>query len=120
MNSGQVLTLIAALFAGSIASVITGILARPKTRAEAGATAAVGEVAISGDAREWARQFAEQAAAANTRAQAAEDRCDAIEHRLDVAIAYIRQLQREVVAVGGHPPVPPPELIPPLEPVTGT
>lgn len=134
--STQILALILAIFGGAGASLITGWLTRPKTKADAGLAIATGEVAISGDAREWAREFASRAAAAEaragaaeTRASAAEDRadaadqrydaadqrCDEIERKFDLLVGYTRLLQRELGAVSDHPiQPPPPELIPPL------
>lgn len=109
-----VFTLLAAVFAGALTSLITGWLARPKTKADAGLAVATGEVAISGDAREWAREFAARAARAEEKATAAEQRVDGIENKLDIAIRHIRDQQREIERLGGHPLPVPPELIPPL------
>lgn len=135
MDGSQILTLILSLCAASATALITGLLARPKTRAEANATNASGEVAISGDARAWAQTFAERAQASDARAQRAEERAEKAEkhaHDADVkadetadhlddmesmliAVAnYATALQEEIIKMGGHPPPPPPELVPPL------
>src|SRR3954454_14885848 len=96
------------------ASMVTGLMARPKTKAEAGATQAGGEVAISGDAREWAKEFAERARKAEERADTADKRCDEIEAEFTrfrtSVIHHVRELRQEITNLGGHPPPPPPEL----------
>ena len=105
----QVLILIGALFAGAGGSLITGLVTRPKTNAEARQGNAGAEVSLSSDARAWAEEFRAEAADARMVAAAAEAKVDA-------AIGYIHELRRELVALGGHPPTPPSLLIPPLPP----
>lgn len=113
--SDQLLALIIALFGGAGATAVTNWLTRPKTKADAGLAVATGEVAMSGDAREWARVFASEAKEAKERADRAEQRCDDIERRFGLLVDYTRTLQREINSIDGHQvPAPPAELIPPL------
>lgn len=121
MTGDQILTLMVAVIMAVGASLVTGLLSRPKQNADINATKAGGQVAISGDARQWAKQFADQATAASARADRAEEkadeagrRLDEIESKMDSFATYCRTLQREIISLGGHPPPPPPELIPPL------
>lgn len=114
MNSDQVIALVIALFGGAGAAIVTGLITRPKTRAEAGVAVATGQVTISGDAREWAKTFAERAQRAEDRVEKVEAEMYALERRFDLLLGYTQSLQREMVKVGGHPPRPPQELIPPL------
>lgn len=114
MTSDQIVTLIVAVVAACGAAMVTGLLTRPKVKAEAGAAEAGGQVAISGDAREWAREFALRATAADQRAQNAEAkvadverRCDELDDKFRALVVYTQQLQGEVVRLGGHPPKPP-------------
>lgn len=114
MNSDQIITIIVAVVAACGAAMVTGLMTRPKVRAEAGAAEAGGQVAISGDAREWAREFALRATAADQRAQNAEAkvadverRCDELDEKFRALVVYTQQLQGEVVRLGGHPAKPP-------------
>jgi hypothetical protein len=122
VTGAQILTLFLAVVAACGASLVTGLLTRPKTKAEAEGIAVTGEVAISGDARAWAKQFAERAATADARAQRAEDkaeeierRCDDLENKFGLLVTYTRSLQGEITTLGGHPSPPPTALIPPLD-----
>jgi hypothetical protein len=126
--------------AGSIVvAYITSRATRPKVNAEATAATTGGEVAISGDAREWAKTFAERADRAESKAQAAEERADAAEAAVDEVrtrcdeaiaavnkrvaardqkindlVAYVFTLQRQVRMAGEVPADPPASLRPPL------
>lgn len=129
MSSEQVVAIIIAVIAAVGTSLVTGILARPRTRAEARATDASGEVSVSGDAREWARDFAvradkaeeranvaeRRADAASERADLASRRCDDLERKIDLLVDYTGVLQRAITEATGRPaPRPPRALIPPL------
>jgi len=122
--TGQtIVTVLLAVVGGAGASIITGLFGMPQVRAGAKATEATGEVAISGDAREWAKTFADRAERAEARADKADERadaveqeledckqrCEAVETRLDNWMAYARRLQvaleRQNIAV---PPPPEP------------
>lgn len=102
------------LLAAVLVPLITGLLQRPKNKAEAKASQIGGDVNISTDAREWALR-------ADARAQRAEERADELSVRLDelddkfaAAIDLIRAQNRVIVGLGGHPPPVPLSLIPPL------
>lgn len=117
MTSDQIVTVIVAVIAACGAALVTGLVTRPKLRAEAGAAEAGGQVAISGDAREWAREFALRATAADQRASQAEAkvadverRCDELDDKFRALVIYTQRLQREVVHLGGHP-IPPPVIL---------
>lgn len=121
MSSDQIVTLLVAVMAGAGASLVTGFFGMPQMRAGAKSTKATGEVSISGDAREWAKTFADRADRSDARALAAEqdaaevkekleeceDRCDALEARLDNWQAYAARLQRDLEAQGIAVPPPP-------------
>lgn len=138
MSSDQILALLVAIVGGVGASLVTGMLSRPKVKAEAGSLHATGETTISGDARAWAAQFAEQAKAAGERAEKsdakakaaelraerAEEKADDVSERLDslevkliAFVNYTTQLQGEIRRLNGYPPSPPAALIPPLVPL---
>lgn len=132
MDSSTVIAVLGSTTAAIGVSLITNLVSRPKVKAEAGVADANAQVAISTDARGWATEFRDSAAKAEARAQKAEERADeadgrasavearmdALDHRFDLAIGYIRTLQREVAQATGHNPPPPPvELIPPLSPI---
>lgn len=73
----------------------------PRLRTDAKASKIINEVSLSGDARAWAQQFAEQAAAATTRAQRAEERADAAEEHaevLDQRCDHLEELQLKTAA----------------------
>lgn len=117
MTSDQIVTILIALIAACGATFITGIISRPKVKAEAQAATAGGQVAISGDAREWAKAFADRAAQADVRATRAEEkvaeverRCDALDDKFRALVLYTQRLQREVVNLGGTP-LPPPAIL---------
>lgn len=110
MGSGEWLGLLAAIFAGSIASVITAWVARPKTRAEATAANSSASVGISGDARQWAQFHADRAERAEIKADIAEKRLDALERHFGLLVTYNQRLQAEVQRLGGHVPPLPEEL----------
>jgi hypothetical protein len=121
MHSSDLLTILLAIIAACGATLATGLLTRPKMRAEAKGIGITGDVAMSGEARAWAKTFADQASAADKRAERAEQkatnletRFDEIDVKFDLLVTYTRSLQAEIVRMGGHPPPPPPELIPPL------
>lgn len=128
MTSEQIVTLLLAIVAASGTSIVTGLFGMPKLRAESKATQTGGEVAISGDAREWAKTFADRAEKAEDRADKAEaraeraeehaeqldTRCDELEAKLLRLAAYTRSLQAEMTTHGWTPPEPPPDLRPPL------
>lgn len=115
MSSDQVITVILAVIAAVGASLVTGILARPKTIAEARATDASGQVALSGDSRAWAQQAIDRADRAEARADKADERCDVIERKMALLVQYTRVLQDEITQITGKPgPPPPAELVPPL------
>lgn len=122
------MTLLLAIVAASGTSIATGILTRPKMKADAKTAEATGEVAISGDAREWAKTFAERADKADARADEAEARAETAEHevaavkvelkdckeqcevlatRLDNWQVYAVRLQRDLEAQGIAVPPPP-------------
>ena len=112
---------VAVAILSAIGTLVNALLSRPKMSAEAKAADTGGEVAISGDAREWVREFRqdarlanEQATAAAERAKAAEERIDELEDKMDLLVDYARTLQVAIVDLGGHPPNPPEDLIPPL------
>lgn len=109
MTSDQILTLLLAIVAASGTSLITGMFGRPRLRAEAGKFKSDGEVAVSGDAREWAKQFALQAQTAETRAGRAEERADAVEGlaerarlRAEHAEDRCDELETQVLAVSAY------------------
>lgn len=102
--SEVVVTGILALFGGAGASLIAGWLAKPKTKAEAQQLQAAGEVALSGEAREWARQFAGRTSHAEERAERAEGRVDELEAALIECYGYVRQLRDHYRERGETPP----------------
>ena len=128
MSSELIVTILVAAFAGSVASIIRGMFGMPKLRAEARVAGATGEVSISGDAREWAKTFADRAEKAEGRAEKAEGRaeraeahadeldtrCDELEAKLVKLANYTRLLRAEMVAMNGNPPPIPADLSPPL------
>ena len=128
MSSELIVTILVAAFAGSVASIIRGMFGMPKLIADKKASATSGEVAISGDAREWAKTFADRAEKAEARAEKAESRaeraeqhaddldarCDEAEAKMLKLVNYARLLRAEMVAMGGHPPDVPADLSPPL------
>lgn len=93
MSSDQFITLLVALFGGAAASLVTGLLGRPKLNAEARATQAGGEVSISGDAREWAKTFATRAEHAEQRADEAEEKAEHAEARARATIAQLERVE---------------------------
>lgn len=110
----EILTVILAVIAATGASLMTGLLTRPKMSAEAKAVSAGGEVALSTDARAWAETFRQQAERAEKKADEAERRCDALEQRMNAFVPYALTLQRQVRTLGGNPVEPPAALRPPL------
>lgn len=121
MSGQTIITVLLAVVAGSGASIITGLFTMPQVKAGAKTTRAEGEVAISGDAREWAKTFAEQAAKADKRADEAEDelevvkrelrdckiQCEELSTRLDNWQAYAVRMQVTLKAQGIAVPPPP-------------
>lgn len=81
--SQAVITGILAIFAGAGASLAQGWLNKPKTTAEAGQLHTAAEVSVSAESREWARDFALRAKAAEDRAGLAEQRAEKAEERVD-------------------------------------
>src|SRR4051794_9797064 len=82
MNTELIVALVGVV--GSIAvSFVTSRATRPKMNAEATAATTGSEVAKSADAREWVKEFRDQAKAASERADAAEARADAAEAAVD-------------------------------------
>lgn len=131
MGSGSSAVLVALLstLTAVAATLVTSWAARPKVKAEAGAAETAGQVSMSTDAREWVKEFRDAASAAEERASAAvarataaedrteqlEDRMREVERKFDIAVGYIRTLQRDFAQTTGTTPHPPPlELIPPL------
>ena len=102
MSGEQLATLLLAVFAGAGASLVTGLLSRPKVTAEASAAHAGGEVSISGDAREWARTFAEKAEHAEQRAEKAELRAKAAEVQLERVDARCDELDTQLVRLSRY------------------
>jgi hypothetical protein len=64
------------------------------------------------------QEFRQQASEANTKAEAAEDRVDELEDKLSrlerAVVAYTHAMHEVIVGLGGRPPAPPDDLIPPL------
>lgn len=108
----DLLTLIAAIIAATGASFVTGILTRPKTRADATASRANAEVTMSSEAREWTRMWVDAATRAQLKADHAELRCDILEEHVALMITHIREQDALIRALQGKP-LPFPEL-PPL------
>lgn len=120
--------IVAALLAGSLsgvaAALITGVLARPKTRAEADNLNAAASVSVSSDARAWTRIFMERADSAEHRADDAEHKAEEAEHRAQAAeiradevesgliecYGYVRKLHDRLRQLGDTPPPLPPRL----------
>jgi folate-dependent phosphoribosylglycinamide formyltransferase PurN len=98
--SQAVIAGVLAIFAGAGGSLIQGWLNKPKTAAEAGNLHVAAEVSVSAESREWARDFAQRAKAAEDRAVLAEQRAEKAEERVDVLEAgliecygYVRLLR---------------------------
>lgn len=120
--SELVVTGILAIFGGAGASLVAGLLAKPKTKAEARQLQKAGEVAVSAEAREWARDFARRTEHAEQRAVAADQRAEAAEHRAETAeqraevrcdelessliecYGYVRLLREQIRHLGEQPP----------------
>lgn len=121
MHSPEILTVIVAVIAATGASLVTGLLQRPKMNAEATAARSGGEVSLSADARAWADTFrqqaneaSERARSAEVKAQEAEERCDAMDRKIDAFLDYTLTLQSQLRAADLTPAPPPPLLRPPL------
>lgn len=81
MNSTVVAALISALVAVGT-SVFVGLMARPKTRAEANQLNTAASVSVSADTRAWAQTIIDQA---NTAVERAEHRADEAEEEAEAA-----------------------------------
>lgn len=92
--SSQLLTLLVAVFGGAVAALITGLLTRPKTQADAEASRAAADVAVSGDSRAWAQFWADAAKAADEKATAFQQRADDAEARAEEAEEHAAAAQR--------------------------
>jgi galactitol-specific phosphotransferase system IIB component len=75
----QAATILLAIIAACGAAVVTGIFTRPKVSADARSSNINADVSLSADARAWAMTFQEQATRAEKRADAAEKRADEVE-----------------------------------------
>lgn len=113
----NITALLIALFSGAAASLVAGYFSRPKTRSEAKQADANASVSLSADAREWAQLWMKKAEAAERKADEAERRTDEAEVRIDnlestltAFILYTKKLQQEINKLGGHVPLPPPNL----------
>lgn len=98
--SQAVITGVLAVFAGAGASLIQGWLNKPRSDAEAANLQVAGEVSVSAESREWARDFAARAKGAEDRAEHAEQRAEKAEERVDELEAgliecygYVRKLR---------------------------
>lgn len=106
-----VITCLVGIFGGAGGSLISGLLSKPKTRAEADQLQTAASVSVSAEAREWARDFATRAERAEQRAEHAEARADLAEERVDElegnlieCYGYVRQLREQVRQLGKQPP----------------
>lgn len=127
LDSDQIVTLLAAIVVACGASIVTGLFGMPRLRSENKSSQTNDSVAISGDARAWAQQFAERASAADIRAAKAEARaaraeehadrldmrCDELEELQLKTAAYARVLRAAMVHHGWTDvPEPPPDVEP--------
>lgn len=97
---------LAAAVTGALATLVTGWLARPKTKADAQAVKVTADVAMSSEAREWAVLWMKKAEDAEHKAEEAEKRIDELERRVDRLVRLIRSQQREIQRLGGTVAIP--------------
>ncbi len=104
--SAQVFTILLAVIAAVGASLVTGILARPKTKADADAVRTSAQVAVSADSREWVLLWMGRATAAEEKAEHAEKAADTAQaeateakERARAAEQHVTLLTAEVVAL---------------------
>lgn len=128
MNDTTTLAVVLSVIASVAVAIIAGLFNRPQVDAKARADKAGGEVALSGDAREWVIEFRQQAKDATDKAESAELRADAAEERaveterrvkvvedkFEALIMYCLTLQRQLRTAQIQPADPPASLRPPL------
>lgn len=99
-------TLILALLGGSLSgvgvSLVSNVLQRPKTKAEADNLNAAASVSVSADAREWTRIFMERTDSAEHRADVAERRADVAERRAEVAEHRVDEVETGLIECYGY------------------